>query len=334
MSTVNDSLLATTVAQHLSLLGVEVDASGGSRLRARVPVRTGVLDAVVELHETDGAVAPPRASEVPVIVAQRHIPTGLGRRYRQSDVCYIDSGGNAWLTFPGFVVHVQGCSPAYELRPGRERPSRAFRPAGLRVVFALLTRPQLLSATVREIAAASTVSVGAGQAALRDLEAEGFLHKGRQPDIRVLSDRSRLLKRWVPGYVTELRPRLLEVDLVGPPPTWWMDHHARGVAGDGQIGGEAALAILGYGLRPLITTLYGDEPWHDIRRAGRLTRGAPSNVTLRQRFWSPDVEGREPLVPRLLIYADAVASDDPRQLEVAEAMRRDDEELRRLSDGG
>lgn len=294
---------------------------------------SGVLGARIELHEGEGAVAPPRGAGQPVILAQRYVPTGLGSRYRKAGVPYIDSGGNAWLSFPGFVTQVQGREPAYVLRPGKDRPSRAFRSTGLRVVFALLTQPGLVSATVRRIAAASTVSVGAAQAALHDLRAEGFLHDGHDR-ARTMTDEGKLAHRWVAGYGTELGPRLSAVELVGPGPKWWMKQDGLDVAAQGQVGGEAALAVLGYGIRPLTTTLYGDEPWHGLRRVGRLRRGADSNVILRERFWTPPEAGTGVLVPRLLTYADAVASDDPRQMEVAEQMRRTDEELRCLSHGG
>lgn len=326
----NTDSLAAAVAHNLREFGVAVEESSESCLRVGIPVSTGRLEATVVLHDTEGAVAPPGGGTPPVIVAQRHIPAGLGQRYRAAGVAYVDSGGNAWLSFPGFGVHVQGCRPAYDLRAGKERPSRAFRSAGLRVVFTLLISPHLATGTVRELAAASTVSVGASQAALQDLAAEGFLHRG-QDGTRTLQSQDRLTRRWVSGYVTELRPRLTAVDLIGPPPEWWMERHDRKVDPAAQLGGETALALLGYGIRPLTATLYGDAPWHDLRRAGRLTRGDDANVTLRQRFWSRDTEAGDGLAPRLLIYADAVASDDPRQLEVAEQMRRDDEEFRRLT---
>lgn len=287
----------------------------------------------MEAFTSDGAVAPPRGSSVPTIVAQRHIPPGRGQGYRSAGVPYIDSGGNAWLSFPGYTVQVQGNPPAYQHAPGRDRPSRAFRPAGLKVVFTLLTRPELLSGTVREIAAGSTVSVGATQAALRDLASESFLHEA-QGGGRLLSKRGTLAARWVSAYVSDLRPRLSAVELVGPSPAWWVGERGDDCEPEGQVGGEAALQALGYLARALTTTVYGEEPWHGPRRSGRLSRGGTTNVTLRQRFWAAEGAAGGLLVPRLLIYADAIATDEPRQVEMALQMRSDDEELRRLFDGG
>lgn len=329
----NDAGLADSVPRQLRELGVETGEWAGRRLPVRVPTSEGVLEAVVEAFNSDGAVAPPGRAPVPTIVAQRHIPSGLGQRYRSAGVPYIDSGGNAWMSFPGYTVHVQGNPPAYQPAPGRDRTSRAFRPAGLRVTFALLTRPRLVSATVREIAAGGTVSVGAAQAALRDLAAEGFLHDAQDGE-RTLSRAGALARRWVAAYSNDLRPRLPKVTLVGPPPEWWVDQHGDDFVGAGQVGGEAALHALGYGARALSTTVYAEEPWHEARRSGRLSRGETTNVTLRQRFWAPEGEVSGLLVPRLLIYADAIATDEPRQVEMALQMRSKDEELRCLFDGG
>lgn len=333
MSPVNTARLVDSVAGQLRELGVETGEWAGSRLPVRVPTNGGGTEAVVEVFTSEGAVAPPRGSSVRVIVAQRHIPPGRGQDYRSSGVSYIDSGGNAWISFPGFTVHVQGNPPAYQHVPGRDRPSRAFRPAGLRVVFALLTRPELVSGTVREIAAGSTVSLGATQAALRDLASEGFLHKAYGGG-RFLSKHGSLAARWVSAYVSDLRPRLAAVELVGPPPAWWVGKRDDESETEGQVGGEAALQALGYLARALNTTVYGEEPWHGPRRSGRLSRGETTNVTLRQRFWVAEGGTSGPLVPRLLIYADAIATDEPRQVEMAMQIRSDDEELRRLFDGG
>lgn len=333
MSLENTSQLVDTVAHQLRQLGVETGEWAGSRLPVRVPTTGGAMEAVVEAFASDGAVAPPRGSSVPTIVAQRHIPPGRGQAYRSAGVPYIDSGGNAWMSFPGYTVQVQGHPPAYHHAPGRDRPSRAFRPAGLKVVFALLTRPVLLSGTVREIAAGSTVSVGAAQAALRDLASEGFLREA-QGGGRLLDKRRSLTRRWVSAYVGDLRPRLSAVELVGPSPAWWVGERGDDGELEGQVGGEAALQALGYLARALTTTVYGEEPWHGPRRSARLSRGGTSNVTLRQRFWAAEGAAGGLLVPRLLIYADAIATDEPRQVEMALQMRSDDEELRRLFDSG
>ncbi len=332
MMDMNATNWAESVVRHLSEHGVETGVWKGRKLPIRVPTSEGPVEAVVEAFSRDGAVARPSESLVPTIVAQRHIPPGLGQRYRSAGVPYIDSGGNSWMAFPGYTVHVQGNPSAYRPAAGRDRPSRAFRPAGLRVVFALLSRPELLLGTVREIASASTVSVGATQMALRDLASEGYLHEA-QGGGRFLSKRGTLATRWVSAYVSDLRPRLPEVALVGPPPQWWVGERGGDAAGEGQVGGEAALQALGYGARALTTTVYGEEPWHGLRRSGRLARGETANVTLRQRFWAAG-EASGLLVPRLLIYADAIATDEPRQVEMALQMRNDDEELRRLFDGG
>jgi hypothetical protein len=63
----------------------------------------------------------------------------------------------------------------------------------------------------------------------------------------------------------------------------------------------------------------------------RLRKAAgEGDVEVRQRFWHLDDRREELTVPTPLVYADLVASADPRQLEAAAHLRGHDDLLRRL----
>jgi hypothetical protein len=301
-----------------------------------LPTRHGPRTAFLEVKSSESPVslthyADQRGDRAPhVIIGQRHVPDGLGRRYRAGGVNYIDSGGNAWISAPGYLVNVEGRKPAIARSPGRERPSRALSPTGLQVVFALLVRPDLVASPLRQIAAAADVSLGATQGAVEDLKGEGFVFSTGGK--RALADVPKLADQWVTRFETDLRPRLDEATLHGPEPRWWISHLSD-ARWDAALSGETAMAALGYPIRPETVTLYGQPPWHPVRKAARLKAGELPNVSLRERFWNTDYLGADALVPRLLVYADALASDDARQIEVAREMRQEDAELRRLFAG-
>lgn len=149
---------------------------------------------------------------------------------------------------------------------------------------------------------------------------------------RALADLPKLADQWVTRFATDLRPRLEEATLQGPEPNWWLSrlNDARWGA---ELSGETAMAALGYPIRPATVTLYGQPPWHSVRKTARLKVGHLRNVTLRQQFWNADHLGAQTLAPSLLVYADALASDDSRQMEIAREMRQGDAELRRLFTG-
>lgn len=338
MSVVN--ALEEVLAARLDELGLAVRrpraSNRGTDLSVQLPAVDGPLTAFIEVRSSESPVSSTRYTaqlddRAPhLIIGQRHIPDGLGRRYRASGVNYIDSGGNAWISAPGYLVHIEGRKPALARTPDSERRSRALRPAGLQVVFALLVRPDLVAAPLRQVAAASEVSLGTTQHAIADLTSQGFVYQsaGR----RALTNVPRLTELWVTRFDTDLRPKLAEANLEGPAPAWWLS--GLGSADwDAAIGGETAMAAMKYPIRPETTTIYGRPPWQSVRRSARLKRGDAPNVNLRQKFWSSDHLGEDALVPSLLVYADALASNDPRQIEIAQEMRQGDAELRRLYTG-
>lgn len=319
--------LAEAIAERLTDLG----------LPARVHPRDDGLDVVAQSPRLPAPLAVRVSSVEKPVIAQpapagvlglRHVTAGQAQRFRAQGQQYVDSGGNAYLDQPGLYVHVEGRKPTIARRPGRDTRSQAYTPAGLRVVFGLLTRPDLVGATMRDVARAARVSLGAAHGALTDLRAEGLVTQKPIGSV----DTTVLSERWVTRFGTDLLPTLQEVRYTGPPPVWWRDQ-ALGVS----VAGDPALELLGYPIRPLTATLYADVPFGPVVQKARLrrTRGSTSstddsNVILRERFWEPEGGATEPTAPRLLVYADALATGDARQVDAARTMWETDEQLRRL----
>lgn len=257
------------------------------------------------------------------LLALPHVTAGEGSRLRERGIQYIDSGGNAWIDSPGLTLWIEGRRPAYAARAGVERPSRAFRPTGLRVIFALLSAPQLLDAPMRAIAAGSGVSLGAVSNTLADLKETGVM--GEVGDQRHVPDLARLRDVWIEHYAATLRPSLEERRVAGPDPRWWTASDAADVLERNgmQLGGESALEALGRGLRAEQTVLYGGPPWRDVVRELRMPQDPGGDVVLRERFWDPASFGDGLTVPPLLILADAVAGGDEREIEIARDWHRE-----------
>lgn len=326
--------LSTVLAARLRELDLRVEPPGkpdDADLWVTLPTVDGDVRVAVVVATTDGV--GDHLLERPAlrgrILGQRHVTRAMGERYRAAGINYVDSGGNAWITRPGFYVSVEGRKPQARAEPGVDRPSRALRLSGLKVAFVLLVKPELLDAPLRELARASKVSLGACHGAVADLRAQKYVLEtstGRNE----LVGQERLFRTWVSRYVTDLYPKVEEERLSGPPPSWWLSHPTDWQEWDVQLGGEAAMTALGYGLRATTTTLYGDKPWNQARKGARLVRAGEVNVKLRQRFWATDAIGSSRWVPSVLVYADALASGDSRQIEVAEQLWESDESLRRI----
>src|SRR5215469_11493236 len=94
--------------------------------------------------------------EPPLLVAP-FITREVAERCRQLHLPFIDTAGNAYLAARGLLVYVVGQVRPRELRQER---FRALNPAGLKIIFSLLCRPELMRAGYREIAAQAAVALG------------------------------------------------------------------------------------------------------------------------------------------------------------------------------
>jgi hypothetical protein len=316
-------VLTDEIAQVLAQLGVTPSdrrptGPDEDAILVTIPTQPGPVTVPVEIKWRSQPLGVAEAAHwqerhaEPTILALPSIPRGLGAHYRALGINYVDSGGNAYLDFPGFHVHIEGQKPRVTATSGTKALPASTNPAGLKVVFVLLITPDALTLSHDNLARMAGVSKGTVTNTLADLRRRGHVFGERNH--RTLVDRDRLARDWVDGYVRDLTPRLKEVQLAGPEPDWWTRNWTDTA---GTIGGGLALAHLGAPLRPDRTVIYGVPPWPDIRRQARLTRDTGAPVTLRERFWSADFLTGNRYIPPLLAYADALASTDPREAEAA-----------------
>lgn len=114
----------------------------------------------------------------------------------------------------------------------------------------LLANPELLNKPVRILAEAAGISTGAASNTLKDLKEEGFIAaEGRR---RFLLNPQKLARRWVELYPVVLKPKLHVRRYSGPRP---QEMISRGKDWEeyAQLGGEAAMLAMGYGIRPIET---------------------------------------------------------------------------------
>jgi len=301
-------------------------------LRREPTTGTGHTDARVRLHYPGGraeflaevrawpaqrvadAFAPYGRRRLPMLLVADYVNPRLGERLREEGMNFIDAAGNAHLRHKGLFVWVTGQKDALRLDGKRER-LRAFRPSGLKLVFALLYRPELAEADFRTLAEVAGVALGTVQWVMRDLVREGYvLRLGRFE--RRLVEPKRLLDAWVPPYVRDLRPRLLLGRFEADDIKWWRKTDLRPYGG--MWGGEPAAARLTGHLKPGALTIYADEIPARLVAAQKLVKNEEGRIEFRKKFWRLDEdEGKAGTVPPVLVYADLLALADPRAAETA-----------------
>ncbi|WP_321795832.1 type IV toxin-antitoxin system AbiEi family antitoxin [Caballeronia sp. J97] len=289
---------------------------GGTRFKRSVQVRENI-DRVSTLAAASAPIIRDGGKKPTLVTA--HLSPDMIRACRDLGVDALDLAGNASLIEGDSVVIVSG-------RP-RVARSKARRPATwtrstLRVTLALLIAPALLERGYREIAKSAGVSHGTVQNAVRALidHREVF----ERPDGRGLqfADKERLVDEWVTLYPRQLRESLLLGRYRADSADWWRD--APDLPGQCQFGGEPAAAILTQYLKPATITAYCADavPREWIMKA-RLRPDPAGNIEfLRAPVALAPVDGLPPnVVAPLIVYADLVASGDPRNLETARMLR-------------
>lgn len=144
-----------------------------------------------------------RHGKPPWILFTPYVTPPMAVHLQENGVNYVDAAGNCHLIIDRkHVAIIDGRRPNH-----RPEEIRMVGPRGYQVLFALLARPELLQATVRELAATAGVGKTIAALALRRLEQEGLTAKTRTTTVLVKP--TALLDRWLAGYTDILRPKLL-----------------------------------------------------------------------------------------------------------------------------
>jgi hypothetical protein len=261
-----------------------------------------------------------RTVPAPRLLVARHMTPPMGERLRAEGVQFVDTAGNAFLEQTKPLVHVWIVGRRPLERTGAQRPVKAFRAAGLRVIFPLLCDPDAVNAPLRDIADMAGVALGTVAQTMAALRQLGYLRDARAG--RELERRDRLIDAWVDAYPRELRPLLKPRRFKVADPDWWK---CKGKATLGVwLGGEPAAALLTEHLRPEVATVYDGAAFAQLARAIRPAKDDHGNLELLDRFWNFDPPQLVPgyrLAPPLLVYADLLATADARNLETAAVLR-------------
>lgn len=269
------------------------------------------------------------STRLPSLLVTTYIGEPVAERLRARGIDYVDTAGNAHLAWDDVLVDVRGRrNPAVPRSRTSPSAAGAFGRAGLRVVFVLLTWPDLAARPYRVLAEASGASLGTVKAVIDELSGAGYLYRGAEG--RRLARGGELLDRWAEAYSITLHTGLLLGEFFADDLSWWPDSEAEMRSLGIQVGGEAGAGLIDPHLRSASLTLYAENlPTSFIGRHRLVRAEGEGNVHIRERFWR--VPGPESwLVPSPLVYADLLASGDPRQREHGDRIRSIDDRLVRL----
>ena len=262
------------------------------------------------------------------LVVTRYVPTYLARRMKDLNIQFMDTAGNAYVNEKPLLVFIHGNKP--EAGFVKQKPDRAWGPAGTKTTFALLCNKGLVAAPYREIAAAADVALGTLARVINDLIEQGFLldqgTRGRR-----LQRKKELFDKWAEVYAAKLRPKTLNGRYTTDKAEFWDQGDLTRY--QAYWGGEVAANKMTHYLKPEIVTIYARKPVNDLVLNPRLHKNAQGNVELREQFWRFETENQaNGLVPPILVYADLMATADARNVEAAQMIYEDHIERHLLED--
>ena len=304
--------LVTNTAQLAPLVDVYVD---------RQPIRFEVQVKAVERFQTLTTIqAKADAAAYPGLLVAPYVSQALAASCRALRLPFIDEAGNAYIEAPGLFVYVTG-----QRRPVQAVATpnyRSLTTAGLKIIFALLHQPGLLTQSYREVAQAAGVALGTVGEVLADLERRGFLVQDATGPRRWLA-RERLQEEWVVHYPIKLRPKLAARRFTAAATDWWRTADVKQF--QACWGGEVAAAKLTDYLKPACLCLYLAGPLDRLILANRLRPDPQGEIEILDVFWN--TTGVQPApanadcAPPLVVIADLMASFDARNMEAAGLIR-------------
>ncbi|OGW37627.1 MAG: hypothetical protein A2Y97_10750, partial [Nitrospirae bacterium RBG_13_39_12] len=249
----------------------------------------------------------------PLLLVTKYVNAQMAEQFRLDGIEFIDTAGNAFIKQPPIYIFIKGNKPPEDVRKAPLK--RAFKPAGLKIIYAFLCTPGFENKAYRELAAATDVALGTVGWIMKELKDIGFLlDMGKRGN--KLTERENLFQRWVTAYPEKLRPKLILGRYRGEY-GWWQQMKLDPLTA--QWGGEVAAERLTHYLKPEIITIYTTaQQLNQLLLGNRLRKDTEGDVEILERFWKPAGKLEyEDLVHPILVYADLLATGNQRNIETA-----------------
>ena len=140
----------------------------------------------------------------PIFLIARHVNAEMAEELRQNGLEFIDTAGNTFINQPPVYIFIKGNRPTGPI--GQVPVKRAFKAAGLKIIFGFICDPGLEKKTYREIVTATGVALGTVDWIMKELKELGFLIDMGKRGLK-LTQKETLLQRWVTAYPEQLRPK-------------------------------------------------------------------------------------------------------------------------------
>lgn len=326
-----DELLAALV-ERLEEFGLHVDAqehpSGvGLGNEADLVLSRGHMRqkfaVELERHATFSSVGSHTGTRrnLPLLIGAAAISPRSADAFRRAGIQYVDTAGNAWLHFGDVLIDVRGRPSSAHVPSRSATGSNLFSTGRAQVAFVLLQWPRSWKKPQRVVAEAAGASLGQAHNALAMFRDAGFGPGGHRSS-------SEFLDLWAASFPSGLARKLTLATYQGSIEGFRkLEAEDPVFVGGAVVSGQLAAEEQ---LRPAAVTIYVAKLHPMLAVKNRWRSDGEANITVRLKFWKtpPDethdhagpLTGLRP-APDVLVYADLMASDDPRVRDAATEWR-------------
>lgn len=251
----------------------------------------------------------------PMLLIADYIPHNIAAEYSKNGINYLDTAGNCSITTANLILRIEGKKRE---KPERINQSRAFQESGVKIIYQLLSKPDTVNYTFRDLAKKAEVSLGSVASVIQELTDLQFYMKTNNG--KFLNNKTALLERWVIAYHDVLRPKLMlkRMRFTKVSQNDWESLPLRDAEDTVLWGGEPAASILTNYLYPGKFTIYTNGFWKSLISDLQLAPADDGDIEVLRMFWEQeDGYFEKQIVSPLLIYADLMGSGNDRNIETA-----------------
>lgn len=281
----------------------------GLKLRFNVEFRSEV-----RIHQL-GNIIEKATGDAPFLLIADNLFPQVKELLRKEKVNYLDNTGNFFLQAQGQYIYVEAGGRRTQVK---EKTTRAFTSAGLRVLYLFLMDESHVNRPQRVIAKEAGVAAGNINYVFQGLKDEHYLLQKNNKEY-LLKNKRQLLDKWISGWHEKLSPslqlgrfRFLKKE----------DYHNwKNMAlkqNETYWGGENAGAIMTDYLIPEVYTLFTSEPLTEFMKRYRLIPDPEGDIFVFEKFWNNTDTFSPTVVHPLLAYASLLQNSDRRSRDTAQ----------------
>lgn len=247
------------------------------------------------------------------IIVTDYLTKNIAEELKQNGINYLDASGNTFIKTDRFFVYVEGRKAKINKRTNQ---TRAFQEAGLKLLLLLISNPETLQFSYRELAEKTGIALGSVSNIFKELEENNYLLNTKNK--RVLKNLNEIIERWVIAYNELLKPRSFRKKMraIGN------EFSIKSTLNNSDIklyfGGEPGGQLLTEYLKPKDYIIYTDEEISKVAKQLKLVPDESGNIELYSKFWTYNLHLKNGYTaPPLVIYADLIGTGNDRNIETA-----------------